>query len=241
MTSPSWGTSSSAHAPRTPASGRRSTRGEPSTTLQPSPDGSLYSAYAVAASVDAATWVVEVSIPAASVDAAVLAQMAPTLAVTAAVYVACLVVLLVFFRSRLVRPLALLSGLVATYGEGHDPATAGHIRAARWPADEVGLLAESTAEMIDETASHVESIASLERDRERVRAELELAAHIQASTLPLLVAPFTGGDGFELAAHMSPAKEVGGDFYDFFMVGEGRVGVVVADVSDRGGCPPRSS
>ena len=208
--------------------------GEASTALHRSPDGSLYSAYAVAGSVRAATWVVEVSIPAASVDAAVLAQMAPTLAVTGAVYVACLAVLLAFFRARLVRPLVRLSGIVAAYGEGHDLGCAGSIRAARWPADEVGLLADSTAEMIDETAAHVESIASLERDRERVRAELELAAHIQSSALPPLAPPFTGGSGFELAARMRPAKEVGGDFYDFFTVGEGRVGVVVADVSDKG-------
>ena len=66
----------------------------------------------------------------------------------------------------------------------------------------------------------------------RIEQELELARTIQASALPK---NFTfPRDDFEIYATMDPAKEVGGDFYDFFFVGQGRLALVIADVSGKG-------
>ena len=67
-----------------------------------------------------------------------------------------------------------------------------------------------------------------------VQADLDMAADIQANTLPDITQSIKERREFELFASMEPAKEVGGDFYDFFMIDEHRIGLVVADVSGKG-------
>ncbi len=64
--------------------------------------------------------------------------------------------------------------------------------------------------------------------------ELNMASGIQAHMLPSTFPPFPGRKEFGIYATMHPAKEVGGDFYDFFLIGEDHLGLVVADVSDKG-------
>jgi sigma-B regulation protein RsbU (phosphoserine phosphatase) len=75
------------------------------------------------------------------------------------------------------------------------------------------------------------------RDRERLLAlhkELEVASAIQKSILPSVFPPFPERREFEIHAAMIPAMEVGGDFFDFFLIDEGRLGFVIADVSGKG-------
>ena len=64
--------------------------------------------------------------------------------------------------------------------------------------------------------------------------ELNMATEIQASMLPSIFPAFPQRDEFDLYASMDPAKEVGGDFYDFFMIDDDHLGVVIADVSGKG-------
>ncbi len=64
--------------------------------------------------------------------------------------------------------------------------------------------------------------------------ELNMATQIQASMLPSIFPAFPQRDEFDLYASMDPAKEVGGDFYDFFMIDDDHLGVVIADVSGKG-------
>ena len=66
------------------------------------------------------------------------------------------------------------------------------------------------------------------------QSELNMATQIQASMLPSIFPAFPQRDEFDLYASMDPAKEVGGDFYDFFMIDDDHLGVVVADVSGKG-------
>ncbi|MBQ9059650.1 MAG: SpoIIE family protein phosphatase, partial [Firmicutes bacterium] len=73
-----------------------------------------------------------------------------------------------------------------------------------------------------------------EAERNRLRSELELAARIQRSQLPLITDRFPGRDEIRLAASMQPAKEVGGDFYDFFFLDPDHFAIVIADVSGKG-------
>ncbi len=68
-------------------------------------------------------------------------------------------------------------------------------------------------------------------EKERLERELELAREIQQGILPRV---FPQLPGFSCAARSRPAREVGGDFYDVFPLGEGRIGLVMADVSDKG-------
>jgi sigma-B regulation protein RsbU (phosphoserine phosphatase) len=70
--------------------------------------------------------------------------------------------------------------------------------------------------------------------RERLNAELRIARSIQSSMLPRVFPPFPGRKDFEVYAIMEPAKEVGGDFYDFFLLDEHKLCVLVGDVSGKG-------
>ncbi len=71
-------------------------------------------------------------------------------------------------------------------------------------------------------------------ERQRISTELDVATHIQADMLPRIFPAFPDRPEFDIYATMNPAKEVGGDFYDFFMVDERHLAIVVADVSGKG-------
>lgn len=72
------------------------------------------------------------------------------------------------------------------------------------------------------------------REKERIGAELHVATQIQASMLPCVFPAFPEYEEFDIYASMSPAKEVGGDFYDFFLVDTDHLALVMADVSGKG-------
>ncbi|MCI8432745.1 MAG: PP2C family protein-serine/threonine phosphatase [Lachnospiraceae bacterium] len=84
------------------------------------------------------------------------------------------------------------------------------------------------------TRTLLEKQARDSQERERIAAELDVARNIQAEMLPCLFPAFPERKEFEVYATMNPAKEVGGDFYDFFMVDDRHLAVVMADVSGKG-------
>ena len=100
--------------------------------------------------------------------------------------------------------------------------------------DEIEVLAESFAKQSARTALYIEQIQRVTAEKERIGAELDMASRIQGSQLPNLFPPFPDRKEFSLYASMDPAKEVGGDFYDFFMIDEDHMGFVIADVSGKG-------
>ena len=73
-----------------------------------------------------------------------------------------------------------------------------------------------------------------EKEKERIGAELNVATQIQADMLPRIFPAFPERNEFDLFASMAPAKEVGGDFYDFFLVDDDHIALVMADVSGKG-------
>lgn len=79
-----------------------------------------------------------------------------------------------------------------------------------------------------------QTVGVLKESLSLVKADLNLAASIQANTLPDITSAIASRNEFELYATMEPAREVGGDFYDFFMVDEDHLALVVADVSGKG-------
>lgn len=68
----------------------------------------------------------------------------------------------------------------------------------------------------------------------RIDKELEFAKTIQYSAIPTVFPPYPGHSEFDIYAAMDTAKEVGGDFYDFYFVGENKLGFLIADVSGKG-------
>ena len=100
--------------------------------------------------------------------------------------------------------------------------------------DEIEVLAESFSALSAKTLQYVDQVKRVTAEKERIGAELTMANAIQRSQLPRLFPPFPNRHEFNLFATMKPAKEVGGDFYDFFMVDNDHVALVMADVSGKG-------
>ena len=100
--------------------------------------------------------------------------------------------------------------------------------------NEIGELAVAFSDMTSEMDEHVEEIKSITAEKERIGAELNVATKIQADMLPNIFPAFPNINSFEVYATMNPAKEVGGDFYDFFIVDDDHVALVIADVSGKG-------
>lgn len=100
--------------------------------------------------------------------------------------------------------------------------------------DEIGVLARAIHKMERDIAKYVKNLTAVTAEKERIGAELSIAAQIQADMLPSIFPAFPERPEFDIYATMNPAKEVGGDFYDFFMVDERHLAVVMADVSGKG-------
>ena len=100
--------------------------------------------------------------------------------------------------------------------------------------DEIGQLAASIDHMEEQIETYIGDITRITAERERISTELTLATRIQAAFVPHTFPPFPDRPEFELYASMDPAKEVGGDFYDFFLIDEDHLALVMADVSGKG-------
>ena len=100
--------------------------------------------------------------------------------------------------------------------------------------DEIESLSQSFNFMLAELENYIANLSKVTAEKERIGAELDIAKHIQASMLPCIFPAFPERKEFDIYATMEPAKEVGGDFYDFFMVDDTHLGIVMADVSGKG-------
>ena len=100
--------------------------------------------------------------------------------------------------------------------------------------NEIGELAGDVTELAKEIDAYVDEISTITAEKERIGAELSLATEIQVSTLPHIFPPFPERDEFDIYAVMDPAREAGGDFYDFFLIDDDHLGLVMADVSGKG-------
>ncbi|SFD05427.1 SpoIIE family protein phosphatase [Butyrivibrio sp. YAB3001] len=101
--------------------------------------------------------------------------------------------------------------------------------------DEIGILAHSFNNMTDSLQKYIADLTEVTAREQRIASELNVATNIQESMLPRDFDEFCSAHNeFELFASMTPAKEVGGDFYDFFMVDEDHLAIVIADVSGKG-------
>ncbi len=97
--------------------------------------------------------------------------------------------------------------------------------------DELETLADAFKKMDVDLRSYITEVEEMTAEKEKLGAELNVAKNIQTAMLPH---NFPERDDFEIYASMDPAKEVGGDFYDFFMIDDDHLAMVMADVSGKG-------
>ncbi|MBP5749491.1 MAG: SpoIIE family protein phosphatase, partial [Firmicutes bacterium] len=100
--------------------------------------------------------------------------------------------------------------------------------------DEIENLSLVMAEMERDIDTYVDDLTDATAEKERVDSELNMASKIQAAMLPHVFPPFPDYREFDLYATMEPAKLVGGDFYDFFLIDDDHLCLVMADVSGKG-------
>ncbi len=100
--------------------------------------------------------------------------------------------------------------------------------------NEIRVLARSIDQMERDTLKNIDRITLMTAENKRIGTELSIARKIQAAILPSDFPPFPDRHEFEIFASMTPAKEVGGDFYDFFLIDEDHLGLVIADVAGKG-------
>ena len=100
--------------------------------------------------------------------------------------------------------------------------------------EEISDLATSIDKMEVEMLDYIDNLTSVTAERERIGAELSLAAAIQENSLPNVFPAFPDRIDFDIYASMSPAKEVGGDFYSFFLVDDDHLAISIGDVSGKG-------
>ena len=100
--------------------------------------------------------------------------------------------------------------------------------------DEIEALYKAVKKMEIDIDQFIVHISKITAEKERIGAELNVATQIQADMLPRIFPAFPERKEFDIYATMNPAKEVGGDFYDFFLIDEDHLAVVIADVSGKG-------
>jgi len=100
--------------------------------------------------------------------------------------------------------------------------------------DEIGYLAESISNMEEDIVRNVNALTSATAEKERISTELNLATRIQADMLPNIFPAFPERKELDIFASMNPAKEVGGDFYDYYLIDDDHLCLVMADVSGKG-------
>jgi sigma-B regulation protein RsbU (phosphoserine phosphatase) len=100
--------------------------------------------------------------------------------------------------------------------------------------DEMEALSNSITEMFEDMKHYMTDLVYVTKEKERIGAELNVATQIQADMLPNIFPAFPERDDLNIYASMTPAKEVGGDFYDFFFVDPDHLAIVMADVSGKG-------
>ena len=132
---------------------------------------------------------------------------------------------------RIVKPLDTMTNHIVSLNEQNPEFT---MEDAYRTGDEIQVLAEAFASLSHKTVLYVDEVRRVTAEKERIGTELHMAKQIQEGMLPNIFPPFPDRSEFDLYASMNAAKDVGGDFYDFFLIDDDHLALVMADVSGKG-------
>lgn len=167
----------------------------------------------------------------ATVNRAILNNSVMQSITIAIILVVCVLITLFIINRNYIKRIENLESGVRSYAENKDPVIADQIEANAVGKHEIASLSRQTAEMVRELDTYITDVKEMTAEQERLGAELNIAAKMQSDMLPKT---FPKREDFELFASATPAKEMGGDFYDFFLIDDNHLGLVMADVSRKG-------
>ena len=162
----------------------------------------------------------------------ILQNILTLIGISLGVLIVSVIILFFSIRKRIIKPVTKLTASVRTIEdsvkEGQVVTTDIHT------GDEIEELAVAFEDMNRDLIGYIDENTRITAEKERIDTELNLATNIQAGMLPDKYPAFPDRKDFDIYASMDPAKEVGGDFYDFFLIDENKLGIIMADVSGKG-------
>lgn len=173
-----------------------------------------------------------VEIPMTTIESALNQYIASTVTVTSIIILIVISIYMVYMFKKIIRPINIIAREADAFVENdiNQSVTLANIKTN----DEIENLATSIIKMQHDINNYVTNLTKITAERERIGAELDVAKNIQSSMLPCIFPAFPERSEFDIFASMCPAKEVGGDFYDFFLTDNDHLVMVIADVSGKG-------
>ncbi|MCG8687488.1 MAG: SpoIIE family protein phosphatase [Desulfobacterales bacterium] len=181
-------------------------------------------------------WYIGVTVPESEIK-----QPAKDIASKQTLYIglilSCAILLTAWLVSKISKPLNILAGRVKAFsktdltsGEEDDP----YIKSLMHHKDEVGRLADAFVLMKKQLKDNIRQLIETTAENERIEGELNIAKDIQLGILPKVFPPFPDRREIDIYASLEPAKEVGGDLYDFYFIDENKLCFTIGDVSGKG-------
>lgn len=155
-----------------------------------------------------------------------------TFGISAGLTIVMLALFIFFLLVGLIKPIVLLTEETSLFSE-HKGELTGVLQKIKGK-NELSVLARAIEKMVEDIHRYIRELTQATAEKERISAELDVATQIQANMLPRIFPPYQNHPELELFASMKPAKEVGGDLYDFFFIDEDHFAVLVGDVSGKG-------
>lgn len=137
----------------------------------------------------------------------------------------------VFIRRQVVLPVIKVSDEATRFAREN---TKGEPLGSVSKYEEISRLSRSIDKMETEMVEYINNLTAVTAEKERIGTELSLAKEIQENSIPNIFPPYPEREEFDIFASMRPAKEVGGDFYNFFLIDEDHLAMAIGDVSGKG-------
>lgn len=173
-----------------------------------------------------------VEIPMSTLESAVTELSLHTLGTMIVVMVMVILLFVYYLYKTVICPIDIIAEETARF-DGSVDGLSDRLPGIR-TGDELQELAESVLRMEQGILEHVRNITKITADKERISTELNVATEIQADMLPRIFPAFSERQEFDIYASMTPAREIGGDFYDFFLLDDDHLVMTVGDVSGKG-------
>ena len=173
-----------------------------------------------------------VEIPMVTLESSLRQYIINAVLITVGIVVAVICLYMVYLFARIIRPINTIATEAVSFTENETKISERLEKINT--RDEIQALAQSMLKMQRDINDYIANLTKVTAEKERIGAELDVARQIQSSMLPCIFPAFPGRKELDIYASMDPAKEVGGDFYDFFMVDDSHLAIVMADVSGKG-------